>query len=180
MTVLRMGFDAVQIDRMEKKLKGEAFCRRAFSEEENALFARKKHPAPTAAANFAAKEALAKALRCGIFGFDLQEAPVLRREDGSPYFAFSGELARRSSPSPMRESMRSPLCCCSRRRKGRLVARSKEHRRRENAEDDPDLRAGLFGKDNLCKADSTGSAGGAVQCGRIDEAAAWRISRRAA
>ena len=95
MTVLRMGFDAVQIDRMEKKLKGEAFCRRAFSEEENALFARKKHPAPTAAANFAAKEALAKALRCGIFGFDLREAPVLRREDGSPYFAFSGALARR-------------------------------------------------------------------------------------
>lgn len=70
-----MGFDAVRIDRMEKKLKGEAFCRRAFSEEENALFARKKHPAPTAAANFAAKEALAKALRCGIFGFDLREAP---------------------------------------------------------------------------------------------------------
>ena len=34
MAVLRMGFDAVRIDRMEKKLKGEAFCRRAFSEEE--------------------------------------------------------------------------------------------------------------------------------------------------
>ena len=92
---LRVGFDAVRIDRMEKKMQRAGFCSRAFSAQENALFAKKKRPAPTAAANFAAKEALAKALRCGIFGFELTEAAVLRRADGSPYFAFSGELARR-------------------------------------------------------------------------------------
>ena len=90
--MLRMGFDAVRIARMERNVKNGHFCARVFSDEENRLIAARSHPAQTAAAHFAAREALAKALRCGIFGFDLREAAVLRRTDGSPYFAFTGAL----------------------------------------------------------------------------------------
>ena len=93
--MLRVGFDAVKMERMEKKVQNAHFRERVFSSQENMLLDSRPHPAQTAAANFAAKEALSKALRCGIFGFDLREAAVLRREDGSPYFAFSGELAQR-------------------------------------------------------------------------------------
>lgn len=93
--MLRMGFDAVQICRMTKSIQKPHFCARVFSEEESRLIASRPHPAETAAAHFAAREALAKALRCGIFGFSLKEAAVLRRPDGSPYFAFSGALAQR-------------------------------------------------------------------------------------
>ena len=55
---LRVGFDAVRIDRMEKKMQRAGFCSRVFSAQENALFAEKKHPAPTAAETTSAGEAV--------------------------------------------------------------------------------------------------------------------------
>ena len=93
--MLRMGFDAVRIGRIARSIQKPRFCERIFSPEENRLINSRPRPAQTAAAHFAAREALAKALRCGIFGFDLKEAAVLRRPDGSPCFAFSGRLAQR-------------------------------------------------------------------------------------
>ncbi|MBC5580346.1 4'-phosphopantetheinyl transferase superfamily protein [Anaerofilum sp. BX8] len=93
--MIQLGFDAAQVSRLEKSMRNPRFCERVFSAQENALIAAKLRPAETAAAHFAAKEALGKALRCGIFGFDLRQAAVLRRPDGSPCFAFSGELAGR-------------------------------------------------------------------------------------
>ena len=51
------------------------------------------HRAETAAANFAAKEALAKALGTGLSGFVWVQAQALRAPNGAPYFAFSGRLA---------------------------------------------------------------------------------------
>ena len=44
----------------------------------------------TMAANFAAKEAFAKALGTGVRGFALGEVAVLRDSLGAPYFALSG------------------------------------------------------------------------------------------
>ena len=93
--MLQLGFDAARVSRLEKSMGNPRFCERVFSAQENALIAAKPRPAETAAAHFAAKEALGKALRCGIFGFDLRQAAVLRRPDGSPYFTFSGALAER-------------------------------------------------------------------------------------
>lgn len=96
---MRLGFDAAAVARVEKSLQRASFAARVYGPREQALLAQKKNPAATAAANFAAKEALSKALRCGIFGFDLREAEVLRRADGSPYFAFAGALAQRLAQS---------------------------------------------------------------------------------
>ena len=72
--MLQLGFDAARVSRLEKSMGNPRFCERVFSAQENALIAAKPRPAETAAAHFAAKEALGKALRCGIFGFDLRQA----------------------------------------------------------------------------------------------------------
>ena len=93
-----IGFDAVTISRMEKSMQSELFMQKQFSPAERALFeSRKARAAQTAAANFAAKEALSKALGTGIFKLDLSEISVLRRESGEPYFEFSGLMKEKMS-----------------------------------------------------------------------------------
>lgn len=85
---MRCGTDILKIARIEKSLKSESFFKRVFSEEERKLI--KEKGVPTAAANFAAKEAFAKALGTGVRGFSLSEVEVLRDEKGKPYFKLSG------------------------------------------------------------------------------------------
>lgn len=87
-----IGFDAVSIERIEKSIKNEHFLLRQFSAAERDMFQKKGSKPQTIAANFAAKEALSKALGCGIFKLDLTEISVLRRDSGEPYFEFSGLL----------------------------------------------------------------------------------------
>ena len=73
----------------------EHFVCRVFGEKERALLQSRgpAHRAETAAANFAAKEALAKALGTGLSGFVWVQAQALRAQSGAPYFSFSGQLA---------------------------------------------------------------------------------------
>ena len=94
--VYGIGADLVQIDRMEKSLKSEAFWNRVFGEEERQLLfglgeARRMQ---SAAANFAAKEAFLKAVGTGIGGFELGEIQVLRQPSGAPCFALLGQAAQ--------------------------------------------------------------------------------------
>ncbi|MEG1931836.1 MAG: holo-ACP synthase [Pygmaiobacter sp.] len=89
---MNIGFDAVRIARIEKSMENPLFLERQFSLAERELFALRKMKPETVAANFAAKEALSKALACGIFKLDLREISVLRRESGAPYFEFAGIL----------------------------------------------------------------------------------------
>lgn len=90
-----IGFDAVSVERIEKSMKSERFMERVFSVQEREMFAKKESKPRTVAANFAAKEALSKALGCGIFKLEMTEISVLRHESGEPYFAFSGLLKQR-------------------------------------------------------------------------------------
>ena len=90
-----IGTDLVRIDRMEKSLASPAFLRRVFGEEERAFLlslAPRKQP-ESAGANFAAKEAFLKACGTGIGGFALCEIQVLRKENGAPYYALTGQAA---------------------------------------------------------------------------------------
>ena len=87
-----IGFDAVAIDRIAKSMQSAHFMERQFSVAEREMFAARGSKPQTVAANFAAKEALSKALGCGIFKLDLTEISVLRRASGEPYFEFSGLL----------------------------------------------------------------------------------------
>lgn len=75
-------------------MKNPRFAARVFSASERELFAQKKDPIPSFAANFAAKEAFSKALGTGVRDFSLHEVSVLRDELGAPYFVLSGNAAR--------------------------------------------------------------------------------------
>ncbi len=94
MAKLFTGIDLLKIDRIRKSMENPRFMARVFSASERDLFAHKKDPAPSLAANFAAKEAFSKALGTGVRGFALNEVSVLRDSLGAPYFAFSGNAAR--------------------------------------------------------------------------------------
>ena len=98
MNIYGLGLDLVEIDRIENMLNspsGNAFTERFFSERERDLFNSKKFSAQTIAANFAAKEALSKALGTGFSGFPLKEISVLRDPLGKPYIEFSETLAQK-------------------------------------------------------------------------------------
>ena len=86
-----IGVDTASAARLEKSIASAHFVQRVFGPEERALLQSRGplHRAQTAAANFAAKEALAKALS----GFVWVQAQALRAQSGAPYFAFSGQLA---------------------------------------------------------------------------------------
>ena len=87
-----IGTDIVEIARIRKACMKQAFLREYFSERENELFAAKRDYAPSAAANFAAKEAFVKALGTGFSGgIALKDIEVLRDQVGKPYIVFGRE-----------------------------------------------------------------------------------------
>lgn len=90
-----IGVDSVQIDRVAKSMQRPHFTERVFSEGEQELIAALvEHRAEeTAAACFAAKEALLKAVGLGLGGFGLSEVAALRKESGQPYYHFEGSAA---------------------------------------------------------------------------------------
>ena len=85
-----IGVDMASIARVQKACEKNGFEARFFSEAEQQMFAEYPH---RRAANFAAKEAFAKALGTGIRGFSLHEVAALRDELGKPYYVFSGKAA---------------------------------------------------------------------------------------
>ena len=85
-----IGVDIASASRVEKACERPGFVARFFSDAEREMFL--QHPY-RAAANFAAKEAFAKALGTGIRGFALREVSALRDELGKPYYVFSGAAA---------------------------------------------------------------------------------------
>lgn len=94
---MKVGLDTVEIARIEKSFEINSFFEKVYSPAERDFLGKKKNPYPSAAANFAAKEAFAKALGTGIVGFSLDEVSVLRDNNGAPYLELYGrakELAR--------------------------------------------------------------------------------------
>lgn len=89
-----VGVDLAQAGRLARSLKSERFVQYVYGPAERALLQARGMRPETAAAHFAAKEALGKALGTGLLReFALCEAEVLRDERGAPYFAFSGRAA---------------------------------------------------------------------------------------
>ncbi len=87
---MRVGIDTVELVRIEKSLEINGFTEKVYSLKERVLLAVKKNMVPSAAANFAAKEAFSKALGTGVRGFALNEVSVLRDSLGAPYIELSG------------------------------------------------------------------------------------------
>jgi holo-[acyl-carrier protein] synthase len=94
--VLGLGTDLIEIERIQASMNrfGERFLDRVFTVGEIAYCMRKKQPAESFAARFAAKEAGAKALGTGISrGVSWKEIEVRREMGQRPTLHFSGRAA---------------------------------------------------------------------------------------
>lgn len=81
--IFGVGCDIIEISRIAAAMEKQAFLRRCFTEAECEYIAR--HGAGSAAAMFAAKEAVSKALGTGISGFGMRDIEVLHEPNGKPY-----------------------------------------------------------------------------------------------
>lgn len=89
-----IGTDVVEISRMETMKNREAFLARYYTEAEIAYIRGKNNTAAqTMAGIYAAKEAATKAMGTGI-ACPLKDIEVLHRENGLPYYHFSGKAAQ--------------------------------------------------------------------------------------
>lgn len=93
---MRTGVDLIEISRIQATLDryGQRFLQRVFTAPEIAAYGSK--PA-SLAARWAAKEAVAKALGCGIGAVRWQEIEVLGDDDGAPVLFLHGQAAARST-----------------------------------------------------------------------------------
>jgi holo-[acyl-carrier protein] synthase len=81
--IVGIGTDIIEISRIEKAMSNNGFLKKYFTEAENTLFENKKPQ--SVAGNFAAKEAVAKALSTGFRSFSPIDIEVLRQPSGAPY-----------------------------------------------------------------------------------------------
>lgn len=89
--IIGLGLDLCGIARMRPHIEDGRFLTRFFTGDERAyILSRGKASAASLAACFAAKEAMAKALGCGIDGISLDEIEVLHRDNGAPYYQLTG------------------------------------------------------------------------------------------
>lgn len=98
MSVLGLGVDIVEIDRMKAALERTPRLKdRIFSEEERWYCEHKARPEVHYALRFAAKEAVLKALGTGFSGMRFCDVEVLREGTGRPVPRLSGRAAERAA-----------------------------------------------------------------------------------
>lgn len=95
--IFGIGVDIVSIHRIESAVMrwGERFLRRIFSHDELAYVMKKAHPYVSLAGMFAAKEACAKALGCGIGPISWLDMRVERDEKGRPFLSMAEYLLQK-------------------------------------------------------------------------------------
>lgn len=91
--ILGIGLDICEIARMKPLLDNERFLKRYFSEQEAAYVLSRGAAAETLAGCYAAKEAVCKALGCGIV-FSLRDIEIDHTPQGMPTVALRGDAAR--------------------------------------------------------------------------------------
>ncbi|MEZ0328680.1 MAG: holo-ACP synthase [Dissulfuribacterales bacterium] len=92
-----IGVDIVSIHRIERVVMrwGERFLRRIFSHDELAYAMQKTNPYISLAGMFAAKEACAKALGCGIGSISWLDMCVERDKKGRPFLSMAEYLLQK-------------------------------------------------------------------------------------
>lgn len=87
-----IGVDIIEIERIKKAVeKSDRFVERLFTENEIEYFKSKNMKPESIAGNFAAKEAIVKAMGTGIRGFKWTDIEVLRDELGKPVVLLHNE-----------------------------------------------------------------------------------------
>ncbi|MEE1144056.1 MAG: holo-ACP synthase [Acutalibacteraceae bacterium] len=87
-----VGIDIVEINRIERSVGNERFCKGVYGESEIAQL--KSRKAQSYAGAFCAKEAFSKAIGTGIRNFRLTEVELLHDDLGAPYLKLSGSAKR--------------------------------------------------------------------------------------
>jgi phosphopantetheine--protein transferase-like protein len=94
--IVGTGVDIVEIERIAKAAKNERFFEKIFSDPEIALFEASKYRMETVAGRFAAKEAVMKALGCGLGDIPMKSIEVLRASSGQPMIELKGEAKEKA------------------------------------------------------------------------------------
>jgi holo-[acyl-carrier protein] synthase len=87
---VKVGVDIIEIERVRRALTRAGFRERCFTEAERAYCDSRPDPAPSYAARFAGKEAVGKALGCGIL-FTWKDVEIVGRP--KPSVRLSGRTA---------------------------------------------------------------------------------------
>lgn len=83
--IIGIGIDIIEIERVEQAIqKNKNFINKLFTEKEISYFNSRNMNSEVIAGNFAAKEAISKALGTGLRGFSFKDIEVLRNELGQP------------------------------------------------------------------------------------------------
>lgn len=90
-----IGIDIVEISRMAGNLSNTHFMERVFTPAEREHIGEGNLAAERAAGNFAVKEALGKALGCGLAGCPPDCVEALRDETGAPYINVCGTVKQK-------------------------------------------------------------------------------------
>ncbi|MBS5949747.1 MAG: holo-ACP synthase [Clostridium sp.] len=92
--ILGIGTDIIEIERIKSAVeKTSGFLENIFTDKELEMFKLRNMRFEVIAGNFAAKEAISKALGTGVRGFSLREIEVLRDELGKPIVLLSKNIS---------------------------------------------------------------------------------------
>ena len=106
MKIIGLGTDIVEIARIERVLDryGDQFCDRVYTADDLLLAGGKRGRLAFFAGRWAAKEAAAKALGCGIGGdCAFTDIGIVNDDAGRPVLNFSGAAARTAAAAGVRE-----------------------------------------------------------------------------
>lgn len=91
--VIGIGTDIIEIDRIKEAInRNNNFLEKVFTTKEIEMFKKRNMRTEVIAGNFAAKEAVSKALGTGVRGFSLIDIEVLRDELGKPIVYLSDDI----------------------------------------------------------------------------------------
>lgn len=91
--IIGIGIDIIEIDRIEMVInRTSSFVEKSFTHNEIEYFKSKGLKGNVIAGNFAAKEAISKAIGTGFRGFGLKDIEVLRDELGKPIVKLSDKV----------------------------------------------------------------------------------------
>lgn len=90
-----VGIDLIRVGRVARacRRRPERFLKRIFTDKEIGILLKKRNPFPSIAARFAAKEAVAKALGCGIGLIGWREIEIFSNPRGKPLVLLTGKAA---------------------------------------------------------------------------------------
>lgn len=89
--IFGIGIDIIEISRIQKGMEKASFLKKLFTKREIEYFETRGYAAQTIAGNFAAKEAVVKALGIGFSEFLITDLEILRDQRGKPIITFTGK-----------------------------------------------------------------------------------------